>query len=322
MAIRGTIICRDPLVLISSTRPPLFLGVASVHPSFFATGTSLHLLSPSWSLLKNIGPIKEQLSSARTTMPKARFFFLANEEAEAIELQSHGIPTMLGNANMFIDEAAFQPVNDCPKRFSAIYNAALQPYKNHRLCKDIRDLALIYYVWNRNEVIAAYGSEIKTLLSQATLLNEADGEPYRRLSSAEIAIANSQSAVGLCLSAVEGQMRAAVEYLLCGTPVVSIPSLGGRQRYFNRSNSIIVEPDAGAVARAVRDLEDRNLPRDVIRKDILAVLNFERGNFLAALNYLLFKLFRIDCAAPDFESLRDVLKYRNSDEWLAYLSGR
>ncbi|WP_164127899.1 glycosyltransferase, partial [Stenotrophomonas maltophilia] len=53
----------------------------------------------------------------------------------------------------------------------------------------------------------------------------------------------NQAAVGLCLSAVEGAMCASMEYLMAGLPVVSTPSVGGRDVYFDPDYCIIAEPE-------------------------------------------------------------------------------
>ena len=219
---------------------------------------------------------------------------------------------------MFVDERVFRPRPDSALRYQAIYNAALHPYKNHQLCKNISDLALIYYVLDRSEETETYGKKIRALLHRAVFLNDTQGQ-YRNLTYDEIALANSQSAVGLCLSSVEGVMRAAMEYLLCGTPVVSVPSLGGRQRYFHEGNAVFAKPDPESVAAAVTKLRERNLPRASIRRGVLSVLGFERANLLRSLNHLFLREFGLRNYFQSFEPLRDVWTYRSFEEWAGYL---
>lgn len=195
----------------------------------------------------------------------------------------------------------------------------MQPYKRHELCACINDLALIYYIWSNATENEKYASKIKSLLSSAQFLNEDVNGIYRRLTSFEVAEANSSSAVGLCLSSVEGSMRAAVEYLLCGIPVVSTLSLGGRQRYFNSFNSILVDSDPNKIANAVKKMESRSVPKEDISSEILSIIHFERSNFLTSLNYLFWELFRIDNIFNDFSIFEDSLLYKSWDEWQAYL---
>ena len=75
----------------------------------------------------------------------------------------------------------------------------------------------------------------------------------------------NQAAVGLCLSAVEGAMYSSMEYLMAGLPIVSTPSLGGRDVYFDPDYCLIVEPEPAAIRRAVERLRDRAIPREEIR---------------------------------------------------------
>lgn len=318
MSLRGKIISRNPLIIISSMRTPFLLGIASKFPQYFVNKKSFHILSPSWTLINNVQNIKGQLSQAQKIIPNAFFLILANDEAEYVHLTWHGIPCLLANTNIFINEKDFRPI-DIEKRYSAVYNAALQPYKRHELCACINNLALIYYIWSNTTENEKYESKIKSLLPSAQFLNEDVNEVYRRLTSFEVAEANSSSAVGLCLSAIEGPMRASVEYLLCGIPVVSTLSLGGRQRYFNSFNSILVDSDPNKIANAVKKMESRSIPKKDIRSEILSIIHFERSNFLTSLNYLFWELFKIDNIFNDFSIFEDSLIYKSWDEWQTYL---
>jgi len=180
-------------------------------------------------------------------------------------------------------------------------------------------LALIYYIWSNTPENEKYTSKIKSLLSSATFLNEDCKGVYRRLSCTEVAEANARSAVGLCLSSVEGAMRAAIEYLLCGIPIVSTPSWGGRQRYFNQFNSILSAPDPKKIAYAIKTIESRSLSKTDIRNETMSIIKFERNNFLTLLSFLFWELFKIDNIFNNFTVFDDSLTYRSWDEWEAYL---
>jgi glycosyltransferase involved in cell wall biosynthesis len=83
---------------------------------------------------------------------------------------------------------------------------------------------------------------------------------HGRLSPPEVAKVLNQSHCGLALSAEEGAMFAATEYLLCGLPVVTTPARGGRFVWFDEYNHICVEPKAEAVRDAVEQVKAE--PRD------------------------------------------------------------
>jgi glycosyltransferase involved in cell wall biosynthesis len=85
-----------------------------------------------------------------------------------------------------------------------------------------------------------------------------------RLRADEVAAVYRRAHVGLCLSAAEGAMLASMQYLLVGLPVVTTPSMGGRDVFFDAENSITVEPEANAVAKAVAEwIERRPDPRAI-----------------------------------------------------------
>jgi glycosyltransferase involved in cell wall biosynthesis len=57
--------------------------------------------------------------------------------------------------------------------------------------------------------------------------------------------------VGGIFSEKEGACYSSSEYLLCGLPVVSTRSEGGRDEWYNKWNSIICDPIESAVSEAV-----------------------------------------------------------------------
>lgn len=96
----------------------------------------------------------------------------------------------------------------------------------------------------------------------------------------EINLLLAQSGVGLCLSAAEGAMLASIEYLFAGLSVVSTPSLGGRDYFFDDEFCIICAPDPRSVREAVEALLARNVPRDYVRAKTLARVNIERRRYI------------------------------------------
>jgi glycosyltransferase involved in cell wall biosynthesis len=66
----------------------------------------------------------------------------------------------------------------------------------------------------------------------------------------------------------------AAEYLLCGLPVITTPSKGGRTEYLDSTNSVTVKPTQAAVragvALAIRKLQSREFNRTAIRAGAIA----------------------------------------------------
>lgn len=163
-----------------------------------------------------------------------------------------------------VSETIFRIQPNQPKLFDAVYNAALTEFKRHELCRDVSGLGLLYHWFHatpaqRSEFEAAY----RALLPHAKFINGFDRD-YRLLSAHQIAGWLNRAKVGLCLSAVEGATTAAIEYMLCGLPVVTTPSKGGRDRIFDPAVTLTVEPTPAAVAHGVRTVIERQIePRRV-----------------------------------------------------------
>ena len=319
---RGCIISKDPLVVVSSMNQLTPAGIISQIPECFSGKKSLHFLSPAWSLLTAEGELEGFVKDAGARFPDAIFIVLANEEIEQVQLQAHGITSVMGNASIFIEEQIFSPKLNQAKHFDAIYNAALRHFKNHDLCSEIKSLALIYYrQGNENAADLAYEAHVRNTLHQAKFLNDDSSGAFNYLNLSEVAAQLNKAHVGLCLSAKEGTMRACVEYLLCGIPVVSIPAVGGRMRYLNDANSRIVPAHPTSVARAVQDLKQLAISPDVIRNNILSILQFERQCFVDSVNILAARYLGVNDLVLDFSVFKDSINYQTVEQWRMALKG-
>lgn len=100
----------------------------------------------------------------------------------------------------------------------------------------------------------------------------------------EVSREYNRARVGLCLSALEGGNYSTTEYMLCGLPVVSTRSDGGREHFLDPEVSRIVEDDARAVAQAVAELIARRIPPQVVRLRALVKLREIREDFILLVN--------------------------------------
>ena len=312
---RGLVLCRDPLIILSSLDlPPGDLGVASELPELFRREASLHFLSPSWSILGEANTISKRLRQATVELPRARFIILASDEEELHALQKAGVETIIGNHNSWIDESIFRPLAEgSATEFDALYNARFSPFKNHHLCTHIERLALVHYSYPGMETNE---NEVRAMLPHARIINEENpAGSYQRLAPQEVAAAANRAAVGLCLSTTEGAMQASMEYLLCGTPVVSIPNQGGRDRYLFPPYAELSAPDPQSVAQAVQRLKKRRLPRAMVREHMATLLTFERRNFLNAVNLKITDMFGPGKEIADFGQFRQANTRRPKEQW-------
>jgi hypothetical protein len=290
----GCIASLDPLVTLAKREPHLPMGLAAARPDLFADKKALHLVGLTWSCESSniVTNIAVDYAEAMRTLPRSRFAVLTNTPAESALLSRAGVPNMLANELIFVDERLSTVVAEPSPtlaRFDAIYVARLEPLKRHELAAAIPSLVLTHGPPQPGAV-----ERVKGLLPKARFANfEADAAAYAYLTDAEVVNLMNRAAVGLCLSAAEGSMRVSMEYRLCGTPVVSTHSIGGRDRYFLAPHIRIVDDDADAIAAAVRDLKAQRFDRLAVREFVGRLVTFDRHNFLLNLNKLVERQFGV-----------------------------
>jgi len=223
--------------------------------------------------------------------------YLCNTPAEYELLSRHNVPGVLCHQNAFLDERIYRICPDMEKRFDAVYNAQIAPYKRHCLAQRVKSLALITYTlyYQPIEQRKAYFDELKKVLPWAVMLNW-EGHPeygrclfdphLPRIPNEKISEHLCMAGVGLMLSKEEGGCFAVTEYLLSGLPVVSTKSKGGRDVWFDEEYAAIVEDTPEAVAEGVRDMINRNIPAEYIRDKTLEKMKVHRNSFIALVNQL------------------------------------
>ena len=208
--------------------------------------------------------------SHRARYPKHQLLYLANNSAQQEVFNELGLRSIVLNDNALVDEKIFSLIEGAERKYDAIYNAALMPYKRHHLATQIRNLALITYVRTGHD---EYVRSISNALGDATWLNfdsqKPDLQSYKSIPKVQVARYLNQAKVGLCLSEQEGAMFASVEYLLCGLPIVSTPSVGGRDTFFDEGYVEIVDATPEAVNQGVLKMLERRIPPDEIRQKTL-----------------------------------------------------
>jgi hypothetical protein len=274
----GFVISREPAIYWGKAAAKYPLGLASSAAELIGNRRAWFLISPSWHRedLAGVNEDLENVRAASARWPQHRHVFLAATRSALENYRAVGLPAIVCSSIVFVDETIFAPVPSEPKRFDAIYNAVFGRYKRHELCRDIARLGLIYHRYP--QFLAGepdHVANIRSLLAHATFINELDGH-YRLFTLREIPVWLARARVGLCLSAHEGPMRACAEYLYCGLPVVTTPSIGGRDRMLDPAYSIEAEPTPEAVEEAVRELIARRIDPASIRAAALAAVRPDR----------------------------------------------
>lgn len=173
---------------------------------------------------------------ATLNLSKERFYYLFNSPEEEQNLRAEGFDGSLINQNAWLDENLVMRPLSYVRQYDAIYVGRRSAFKRHILAELVPNLAIVA---GNN-----HGKEIAPI-PQFSYLNP------KPLSSEEVCEKINQSHCGLILSELEGACFASSEYLLCGIPVVSTISKGGRDVWYDDYNSIVCDPDPQQIADAV-----------------------------------------------------------------------
>ena len=246
----------------------------------------------------------------RELKPAHRLLHLVNEEPIVEELRARGVPAVFVNQNSFLDELLYHPQPYVPKQYDVVYNARMSPFKRHHLLRDVRSALVIGGLIAQDDT-QSYFDEVRARLPQATFTHQID--PRERVAEEVAQLVNS-ARVGVCLSAVEGAMFAATEYLLCGLPVVSTQSLGSRDIWFDPRFTRVVPADPQAIAEAVQELIALDISPALIRSVTIAQMAEHRQRFTAAVQ----EIHTIEGSGRDF-AREFYLNFRNKiGQWRAY----
>ena len=195
-----------------------------------------------------------------------QFYILCNCEEELQFIKKYGLNGTIINHNTWLDYEKFQLHADTEKQYDCLYIARPSKFKNHELLRGVNNLALVAGGNN-------HGNE-------QVDLPECVNDPYIQLDRSGIVDIINKSKCGLCLSEHEGACYTSSEYLLCGTPVVSVESKGGRDYWYNENNSIICKPTAESVHEAIEQALDRDWDFRYIREAHVNQIKSQRNKFI------------------------------------------
>lgn len=280
------VISDDPMILYMSdwTLRDLPLAILSVLRELRKIPVYI-LSSLSWAHdnPRIINELKFWQGKRLDKFPNLRIINLANSETEYQVLKDAGLRTAFVNHNALISPLIFRILPEAEKRFDAVYDARVNPFKRHQLAAGINSLALIAarYATHYDE---EYARSVKNIMPQAYWFNDPLSTDYRRMTLPEVNAALNQCRVGICLSEVEGPMFASTQYLLAGLPVVSTKSRGGRDEFFMSDYVRIVDDNAEAVAEGIKEMCHCPVPPEEIRRRTLQKIEIHRDRLFELLD--------------------------------------
>jgi hypothetical protein len=184
---------------------------------------------------------------------------------------SRGLEAIHAHQNAFIDETVFRPQRERRREFEAIHVANAQPWKRHHLAWGVRRIALVAYN-HSGEVGRTQWPELSNYRDTAFTNLKSDGS-FRWVSSEEVNSLCNRSGVGLILSELEGANFASGEYRFSGLPIISTPSRGGRDAFFDPSSTFIVLAEARDVEQCVQAVAERAFdPTEIAHRAVEAAI--------------------------------------------------
>jgi hypothetical protein len=247
----------------------------------------IHVICGVWWSVESpkiLGKIIFNVLRNRIMYPRIKVSILCNTKKEQRLLRFFNIDAVFCNHNCFIDEKIFRIIPEVEKRYSAVYNAVLEDFKRHILVA--ANKGIVAFVTYKFENIS-YKTYLDEKLKNITWLNYLPGREAVFLDNETLVEIYNASHVGLALSAVEGAMYSSCEYLLCGIPVVSTRSKGGRDVFFNEYNSIIADAVPEKIALAVERLTSANKDPMAIRTTAISLMQQHRERFIKHVNRVL-----------------------------------
>jgi len=234
------------------------------------------LISVGW--MADVFSCENIINGISSISSKHKIVFLVNSLEEVNILRKKNINCLLVNQNQFLNKSQLCVITDSPKKYNAVYNAGFFEYKRHFLANKVKDVALISRGSGDLEIFNAVKS-----MEGVSLLNFNDND-YRWMGLQEINRVYNESYCGLCLSKTEGAMKACMEYLLSGIPVVTTVNRGGRDFFLDGRFTIWVDDDPDSVLNAVNCFVKNRISPDLIRSETIRKINQSHEIFIQELS--------------------------------------
>lgn len=233
---------------------------------------------------RKIKNLRENFEIQQMKYPQHKIIFLCNTEEERQILGEFNPDTHFINHNCLLDSDLYN-IENVQKDLEVIYNGRLDQSKRHYLLEKCQNVALI-----SAPILKKKSDHLNLLyrkIGQARVMNfsppiELQLAPLNQmpsLSSKEVRLILNRSKVGVILSASEGACYASMEYLLCGIPVVSTRSLGGRDVFFNHSFAKVVHSNSKAIQAAVAHFLEMDYSPSEVRKEALSQISSHLSRF-------------------------------------------
>ena len=211
------------------------------------------------------------LNTLNKNYPRNQIIFLSPDIDGILWAHEYGFNAILCNHNCFIDYNKFTTI-EMTKEYDMVMNCRPELWKRPYLAEKINELAYIKG--------ATYESNEKYDFTKLTCKFMND----KLISMNNVIDVYNKSFCGGIFSEKEGACYSSSEYLLCGLPVISTLSRGGRDTWYTQTNSIICQDNADDVKKCVelciKLCNNGTFNRNKIRNDHIQLSNEMRNNFI------------------------------------------
>lgn len=281
---------------------------------YFKPGIDILFIIMSWHMTQwNFENAANSMKKQNPGFSLSNIIFLANAREYIPMAHSAGMKAIYVNQNAFIDENLFHIIPNKPRKYECIVNSRPEWWKRTILIKDVPNVAIINgFVFNEEQVI-----NLDTWVHPIWTNRN-------RISAEEVCIKLNESQMGGIFSEEEGACFSSSEYLLCGLPVLTTKSRGGRDVWYTPDNSIIVEDNTEKVyegwLQLKKMIKNRSINRTQIRTDHILLQKKFRKTFLECIyqelhNRGIYKQFGEICEHFEqafFNTMRQIMPVRDA----------
>ena len=259
-----------------SSRPLIFAGNGNCFKKIskeIYNGGVIFLWHPSWNIsIKSI--FKLFWTNLYFKILGNKLIICCNSKTELKLCRFFKLNSKLFNQNMHECEYEFNIIKR-RKVYDAIYFAQARKFKRMHLASEIKKLYILTY--GCKNFMNSDGNDLSIF---EPLIGHAEWNKSYINDKDLLSKLICSSHCGLALSKKEGAMWASVQYLLCGIPLVTTPSKGGRDYFFDDYYVVMVKDNSEAVLNGVNIVKNGNYDPSKIREIILKKIIKHRYEFL------------------------------------------
>lgn len=210
--------------------------------------------------------------------------FLCNSKIEKKLCDNEQLLSCFINKICLLNENLFVIDETIKKEYIGIYSTSFSNRKRLNICKNIKEISVIFN----------YKNELPDFFKTLNIINDKTIEKenlYKYYNKANF---------GVSLITQDNSSYTIGEYLLCGLPILTVPSIGGKNIWLNKYNSILVDPTEESIKlginACIENIEKGIFNSELIRRKQIILVNEHRTKlikFLSTLTSLSFESCKI-----------------------------